>query len=427
MSKKIWNTKGVESSYEIASFLAGEDIELDKSIFIYDIDATIAHIKGLASIGVIKKNELAKLIKSLKELRLKFLNKSFKLTEKYEDCHSAIEFYLTKELGELGKKVHTGRSRNDQVLVAMRLFAKKNLIDFKKSNKSIARVLLRMAKKHENNPMPGYTHLQRAMPSSWGLWFASYAESFIDNVDLINSTIEWIDSNPLGSAAGYGVALPLDRKLTTKELGFKRTQINSLYIQNSRGKYEMQIINTLKQSMLDVRKFSWDMSLFLSQEFDLLKIDKAYLTGSSIMPNKHNPDVIEILRANYSILAGQASELENLLSLPSGYQRDLQLTKRSLISSFDISLKSLNILPKLIDSIKVNKSKSIAYIDEEMKMTDKVYALVAQGKPFREAYNLIKNSDDLSSYAQSNSKDYSEGSPGNLALDKLDARLKKQK
>jgi len=427
MSKKIWNTKGVESSYEIASFLAGEDIELDKSIFIYDIDATIAHIKGLASIGVIKKNELAKLIKSLKELRLKFLNKSFKLTEKYEDCHSAIEFYLTKELGELGKKVHTGRSRNDQVLVAMRLFAKKNLIDFKKSNKSIARVLLRMAKKHENNPMPGYTHLQRAMPSSWGLWFASYAESFIDNVDLINSTIEWIDSNPLGSAAGYGVALPLDRKLTTKELGFKRTQINSLYIQNSRGKYEMQIINTLKQSMLDVRKFSWDMSLFLSQEFDLLKIDKAYLTGSSIMPNKHNPDVIEILRANYSILAGQASELENLLSLPSGYQRDLQLTKRSLISSFDISLKSLNILPKLIDSIKVNKSKSIAYIDEEMKMTDKVYALVAQGKPFRDAYNLVKNSDDLSSYAQSNSKDYSEGSPGNLALDKLDARLKKQK
>lgn len=427
MSKKIWNTKGVESSYEIASFLAGEDIELDKSIFIYDIDATIAHIKGLASIGVIKKNELAKLIKSLKELRLKFLNKSFKLTEKYEDCHSAIEFYLTKELGELGKKVHTGRSRNDQVLVAMRLFAKKNLIDFKKSNKSIARVFLRMAKKHENNPMPGYTHLQRAMPSSWGLWFASYAESFIDNVDLINSTIEWIDSNPLGSAAGYGVALPLDRKLTTKELGFKRTQINSLYIQNSRGKYEMQIINTLKQSMLDVRKFSWDMSLFLSQEFDLLKIDKAYLTGSSIMPNKHNPDVIEILRANYSILAGQASELENLLSLPSGYQRDLQLTKRSLISSFDISLKSLNILPKLIGSIKVNKSKSIAYIDEEMKMTDKVYALVAQGKPFRDAYNLIKNSDDLSSYAQSNSKDYSEGSPGNLALDKLDARLKQQK
>ena len=333
MNKKIWNTSGVKVSDEISSFLAGEDIELDNSIFIYDIDATIAHIKGLQSINILKKNEFNRLNKSLKELRKKFLEGSFKLTKKYEDCHSAIEFYLTKELGDLGKKVHTGRSRNDQVLVAMRLFAKNNLKDFKKLNQSIAKTFLQMANKYEHIPMPGYTHLQRAMPSSWGLWFSSYAESFIDNIDLINSTIDWIDSNPLGSAAGYGVALPLDRKTTTKELGFKRVQLNSLYTQNSRGKYEMQVINTLKQSMLDVRKFAWDMSLFMSQEFNLLTIDKAYLTGSSIMPNKHNPDVIEILRANYSILAGQASELENIISLPSGYHRDLQLTKRSLVSS----------------------------------------------------------------------------------------------
>ena len=305
MNKKIWNTSGVKVSDEISSFLAGEDIELDNSIFIYDIDATIAHIKGLQSINILKKNEVNILNKSLKELRKKFLEGSFKLTKKYEDCHSAIEFYLTKELGDLGKKVHTGRSRNDQVLVAMRLFAKNNLQDFKKLNQSIAKTFLQMANKYEHIPMPGYTHLQRAMPSSWGLWFSSYAESFIDNIDLINSTIDWIDSNPLGSAAGYGVALPLDRKTTTKELGFKRVQLNSLYTQNSRGKYEMQVINTLKQSMLDVRKFAWDMSLFMSQEFNLLTIDKAYLTGSSIMPNKHNPDVIEILRANYSILAGQ--------------------------------------------------------------------------------------------------------------------------
>ena len=299
MNKKIWNTSGVKVSDEISSFLAGEDIELDNSIFIYDIDATIAHIKGLQSINILKKNEFNRLNKSLKELRKKFLEGSFKLTKKYEDCHSAIEFYLTKELGDLGKKVHTGRSRNDQVLVAMRLFAKNNLQDFKKLNQSIAKTFLQLANKYEHIPMPGYTHLQRAMPSSWGLWFSSYAESFIDNIDLINSTIDWIDSNPLGSAAGYGIALPLDRKMTTKELGFKRVQLNSLYTQNSRGKYEMQVINTLKQSMLDVRKFAWDMSLFISQEFNLLTIDKAYLTGSSIMPNKNNPDVIEILRANY--------------------------------------------------------------------------------------------------------------------------------
>ncbi len=427
MNKKIWNTSGVKVSDEISSFLAGEDIDLDNSIFIYDIDATIAHIKGLQSINILTKNEFNRLNKSLKELRKKFLEGSFKLTKKYEDCHSAIEFYLTKELGDLGKKVHTGRSRNDQVLVAMRLFAKNNLNDFKKLNQSIAKTFLQMANKYEHIPMPGYTHLQRAMPSSWGLWFSSYAESFIDNIDLINSTIDWIDSNPLGSAAGYGVALPLDRKMTTKELGFKRVQLNSLYTQNSRGKYEMQVINTLKQSMLDVRKFAWDMSLFMSQEFNLLTIDEAYLTGSSIMPNKHNPDVIEILRANYSILAGQASELENIISLPSGYHRDLQLTKRSLVSSFDISLKSLNILPKLIKSIKVNKKNSLEYIDDEMKMTDKVYALVNQGKPFRDAYNQVKNSNDLSQFSETTRSNYSEGSPGNLNLNVLEKRLSKQR
>ena len=427
MNKKIWNTNGKKQSNEVAAFLAGEDIELDKSIFIYDIQASIAHVNNLFSIGIIKKGESTKIIKSLKDLKKKFQEGSFKLTNKYEDCHSAIEFYLTKELGELGKKVHTGRSRNDQVIVAMRLFAKQNLINFKIENKLVAKTFLKLAKKHENHQMPGYTHLQRAMPSSWGLWFSSYAESFIDNIDLINSTIDWIDSNPLGSAAGYGVALPLDRKQVTKELGFKRIQLNSLYVQNSRGKYEMQILNTLKQSMLDVRKFSWDMSLFLSQEFDLIEIDSIYQTGSSIMPNKHNPDVIEILRANYSIVAGQSAELENLLSLPSGYHRDLQLTKRSLIASFEITSKSLKILPKLINSIKINKSKSESYIDEEMKMTDKVYGLVSKGMPFRDAYTEIKNTDDLSNFLDSDYANSSEGSPGNLNLKFLENRLKKQK
>ena len=427
MTKKLWNIAGSNSSDEINSFLAGEDIELDRAIFIFDIDATSAHIKSLMSIGILTKPELNKLEKSLKDLKERFIKGSFKLTDKYEDCHSAIEFFLTKELGDLGKKVHTGRSRNDQVMVAMRLFAKANLANFKKINKKIAKTFLSLAKKYENIPMPGYTHLQRAMPSSWGLWFSSYAESFIDNVDLIDSTINWIDSNPLGGAAGYGVGLPLNRKQVTRDLGFKRVQLNSLYVQNSRGKYEMQILSTLKQSMLDIRKFSWDMSLFLSQEFNLVNIDSMYLTGSSIMPNKNNPDVIEILRANYSILAGQASELENLLSLPSGYHRDLQLTKRSLISSFEICLKSLNIVPDLIKSIKINKDNSSSFIDEEMRMTDKVYALVANGMPFRDAYNTVKNASDISLLDSSEAKNYSEGSPGNLNLDALEQRLKKQK
>ena len=177
-----------------------------------------------------------------------------------------------------------------------------------------------------------------------GLWFSAYAESFMDNVDLISYTSDWINNNPLGTAAGYGVKLPLDRKSISEELGFNRLQLNSMYVQNSRGKYEMQILSALKQPMFDVRKISWDMSLFLSQEFNLLKINKKYLTGSSIMPNKNNPDVIELLRATYAILAGQSSELENLISLPSGYHRDLQLTKKSLVESFQTVMKSLEIL-----------------------------------------------------------------------------------
>ena len=193
MNKKIWNAKGKQQSDEIVSFLAAEDIKLDKSIFIYDIDATLAHARGLSSIGIIKKSELAKIIKTLNELKQKFVDGSFKLTSKYEDCHSAIEFYLIKQLGDIGKKVHTGRSRNDQVLVAMRLFSKQNLIDLKKENKLVAKTFIKLAKRYENDSMPGYTHLQRAMPSSWGLWFSAHAESFIDNVDLINSTIDWID------------------------------------------------------------------------------------------------------------------------------------------------------------------------------------------------------------------------------------------
>ena len=427
MAKKIWNTNLEDSTSEISLFLSSEDIELDKFLLPYDIDATSAHINALHNIGVLKKSELSKLSRSLRKLKKEYLAGEFKLSEEYEDCHSAIEFYLTEAHGDLGKKVHTGRSRNDQVAVAMRLFAKEKLKELNGLNKDIACAFLDMAIKYENDPMPGYTHLQRAMPSSWGLWFSAYAESFIDNYDLIKATYDWIDSNPLGTAAGYGVNLPLDRESTKEELGFNRLQLNSMYVQNSRGKYETQILSTIKQPMMDIRKFSWDMSLFLSQEFNLLSIDKRYSTGSSIMPNKHNPDVIEIMRANYSIIAGYASELENLISLPSGYHRDLQLTKRGLVRGFNTALTTLSILPDLIYSIKVNKEQSIKFIDDDMKMTDRVYELVSKGMAFRDAYNKIKNSKSDGQEVSSKIINSSPGSPGNLNLKNLKKRLKKQK
>ena len=423
---KIWNQSSKDNDSAIDYFLSSEDIVLDQELFLYDIQASIAHAHELQAINILTKSETKKIIASLKKLANLFQTKKFKLTPKYEDCHSAIEQYLIKELGSVGKKIHTGRSRNDQVMVAMRLYARAKLDEIQSINLKIVQSLLDKAEKHSSDPMPGYTHLQRAMPSSWGLWFGAFAESFLDNIDLLNNTQSWMNINPLGTAAGYGVNLPIKRDISTKELSFKRKQLNSLYVQNSRGKFELELIGGLKQPMLDVRKFSWDMSMFLTQEFNLLTIPSKYLTGSSIMPNKSNPDVIEIMRANYSVIAGHYSELENLISLPSGYHRDLQLTKRSLIHSFHCASKTLELVPNLIKSIKVDVKRSAEFIDQDMMMTDRAYDLVQSGMPFREAYiNVKSNKDSASTSKTSSRKNSSHGSPYNLDLKVLKSRLKK--
>ena len=423
---KIWNQSSKDKNSAIDDFLSSEDIVLDQELFLYDIEASIAHAHELENINILTKSETKKVTVSLKKLAKLFLAKKFKLTSKYEDCHSAIEDYLTKELGSVGKKIHTGRSRNDQIMVAMRLYARAKLDEIQLMNLKIAQSFFDKAEKHSSDPMPGYTHLQRAMPSTWGLWFGAYAESFLDNADLLSSTQTWMNINPLGSAAGYGVNLPIKRDISTKELNFKRKQLNTLYVQNSRGKFELELIGSLKQPMLDVRKFSWDMSIFLSQEFSLLSIASMYSTGSSIMPNKSNPDVIEIMRANYAVMAGHYSELENLISLPSGHHRDLQLTKRSLIHSIHCVRKTLRLLPDLIKSIKVDAQRSNEFIDQDMLMTDQAYELVQSGLPFREAYIKVKSQQEASFVSQTLSrKNSSSGSAYNLDLKILRARLRK--
>ena len=423
---KIWNQSSKDKNTAIDVFLSSEDIVLDQELFLYDIEASIAHAHELENINILTKSETKKVIVSLKKLAKLFLAKKFKLTSKYEDCHSAIEDYLTRELGSVGKKIHTGRSRNDQVMVAMRLYGRAKLDEIQSLNLKIAQSFFDKAEKHSSDPMPGYTHLQRAMPSTWGLWFGAFAESFLDNADLLSSTQTWMNINPLGSAAGYGVNLPIKRDISTKELNFKRKQLNTLYVQNSRGKFELELISALKQPMLDVRKFSWDMSIFLAQEFSLLSIASKYSTGSSIMPNKSNPDVIEIMRANYAVMAGHYSELENLISLPSGYHRDLQLTKRSLIHSIHCVTKTLGLLPDLIKSIKVDVKRSNEFIDQDMLMTDQTYELVQSGLPFREAYIKVKSQQEAKFVSKTISrKNSSSGSAYNLDLKILKARLKK--
>ena len=423
---KIWNQNSKDKNSAIDYFLSGEDIVLDQELFLYDIEASIAHAHELQNINILTIAEAKKIVASLKNLAKLFQAKKFKLTTKYEDCHSAIEDYLTKELGSVGKKIHTGRSRNDQVMVAMRLYARSKLDDIQLLNLQIAKSFFDQAENHSSDPMPGYTHLQRAMPSTWGLWFGAFAESFLDNIDLISNIQSWMNINPLGSAAGYGVNLPIQRDISTKELSFKRKQLNSLYVQNSRGKFELELVGSLKQPMLDVRKFSWDMSIFLAQEFSLLGIASKYSTGSSIMPNKSNPDVIELMRANYALLAGHYSELESLISLPSGYHRDLQLTKRSLIHSIHCVSKTLALLPDLIASIKVDLQRSSEFIDQDMMMTDQAYALVQSGLPFREAYLKVKSNKDANFISKKLSrKNSSSGSAYNLDLKILRARLRK--
>ena len=423
---KIWNQSSKDKNTAIDVFLSSEDIVLDQELFLYDIEASIAHAHELENINILTKSETKKVIVSLKKLAKLFLAKKFKLTSKYEDCHTAIEDCLTRELGSVGKKIHTGRSRNDQVMVAMRLYGRAKLDEIQSLNLKIAQSFFDKAEKHSSDPMPGYTHLQRAMPSTWGLWFGAFAESFLDNADLLSSTQTWMNINPLGSAAGYGVNLPIKRDISTKELNFKRKQLNTLYVQNSRGKFELELISALKQPMLDVRKFSWDMSIFLAQEFSLLSIASKYSTGSSIMPNKSNPDVIEIMRANYAVMAGHYSELENLISLPSGYHRDLQLTKRSLIHSIHCVTKTLGLLPDLIKSIKVDVKRSNEFIDQDMLMTDQTYELVQSGLPFREAYIKVKSQQEAKFVSKTISrKNSSSGSAYNLDLKILKARLKK--
>ena len=421
---KLWNQNSKDKNSAIDHFLSSEDITLDQELFLYDIEASIAHVHELEKINIFTKTEARKVITSLKKLGKLFQTNKFKLTAKYEDCHSAIEDFLTKELGSIGKKIHTGRSRNDQIMVAMRLYAREKLDEIQSINLKVAKAFLEKSEKHSSNPMPGYTHLQRAMPSSWGLWFGAFTESFLDNAELLSNTKSWINVNPLGTAAGYGVNLPIKRDISTKKLNFKRKQLNSLYVQNSRGKFELELIGVLKQPMLDIRKFSWDMSLFLSQEFNLLSLPPIYSTGSSIMPNKSNPDVIEIMRANFSILAGHYSELENLISLPSGYHRDLQLTKRSLIHSIHCVLKTMNLLPKLVRSIMINTHRSNELIDQDMLMTDQAYEMVQSGIPFRDAYSKVKSSRDKNVPLKNISRQKSSsGSAYNLNLQVLKSRL----
>ncbi len=389
MTRPLWDKAGIAIDERIQHFLAGDDVELDRALFVYDIRASAAHARGLARIGVLREDELAAIESSLDELERAFVQGQFVLDERFEDGHSAIESFLVDRLGEAGKKVHTGRSRNDQVLVAMRLYLRDALAQIERHVLDAAAALLDRADATISLPMPGYTHLQRAVPSSVGLWLAGFAEAFCDDAALLRSSSDWIDQCPLGTAAGYGVNLPLDREGVARELGFARLQINPVYAQNSRGKLELQVLGALSQALFDLRRFAWDLSLYTTAEFGFVKLPAEYTTGSSIMPNKKNPDVVELLRASPSTTIGAMAEVQSILSLPSGYHRDLQATKGPILRALAHGIEALSLLPELVIKMEFDEAKMAAAISADTYATDRAVELAREGVPFREAYRRV--------------------------------------
>jgi argininosuccinate lyase len=426
MTQPLWQKSGIQIDQRIMRFLAGDDVILDREFFLHDITASKAHVEGLQHIGVVSADEAAALERELDVLAGDFRSGAFVLDERFEDCHSAIEARLTERLGDAGRRVHTGRSRNDQILVATRLWLKDRLAELEAHCRAVAEVCLERAAQPAL-PMPGYTHLQRAVVSSTAMWFAGFAEGFIDNALRARQTRELVDANPLGTAAGYGVNLPLDRAHTTQALGFARLQVSPIYAQLSRGKYEMAVLEAIGAAMLDVRRLAWDLSLFTTAEFGFVQLPAQYTTGSSIMPNKRNPDVVELLRASYASVAAARTEIEQLLSLPSGYQRDLQFSKGSIFHGVRHGLMALELVPGLLAQMAWNEATMRAAIEPAMYATDVAIEQAAAGVPFRDAYRAA--AETAASAGEGRTPEGSlaaRTSPGageQLKLDELRARL----
>lgn len=424
MSDLLWQKSGVKVDADIQGFLAGDDVILDREFMLYDIEASRAHAQGLQRIGVLTTQEADEIDAELQQLANDFAAGDFVLDERYEDMHSAIEARLTERLGEAGKKIHTGRSRNDQVLVATRLWLRDRLRQLHALCVEIATIALERAR-NENIPLAGYTHLQRAMVSSTAMWWSAWAEGFIDDAQRAADTYRLVDTNPLGSAAGYGVNLALDRDHVTKALHFGRLQVSPIGAQLSRGKFELAALEALGSAMLDLRRLAWDLSLFTSGEFAFVALPSQYTTGSSLMPNKRNPDVIELMRASYASVAAAKSEIEHLLSLPSGYHRDLQFSKGALFHGFGRGLKALALLPDLLRELRWNEVRMTQALEPSMYATDLAIELARDGVPFRDAYREAANPERWAQRDPQASLDarVSPGGHGDLRLDTLQVRL----
>jgi len=423
---KLWD-KGFSIDKQIEKFTVGNDREIDMHIAKYDVQASLAHAIMLESIGIITSNELKDLKRGLQELADDIKNETFSIEASFEDVHSKIEWELTEKLGEVGKKIHTARSRNDQVLVALQLYYKENLSIINDKTKTLFDTLLNLADDHKESLLPGYTHLQVAMPSSFGLWFSAYAELLIDDVYMLNAVSQVVNQNPLGSAAGYGSSFPIDRELTTKELEFATLKYNVVAAQLSRGKNERAIASALGGLCNTMSRFAMDVCLYMSQNFNFISFPDELTTGSSIMPHKKNPDVFELIRGKCNKIQALHTEMVLITNnLPTGYHRDFQLLKENIINAFEDVKDILDILNYAIQQVIV---KDIDLNDEKYQYlftVDSINNLVVEGMSFREAYQKIGEQVQTGTYQADLGKEHSHiGSIHNLSLDKIRAKFPK--
>ena len=418
--KKIWD-KGFDNDPQIDAFTVGKDRELDLLLAPYDIEGTMAHITMLSEVGLLEADELSQLLPALEKLRQEALQGQFEIHG--EDVHSEVE----ARLGPLGKKVHTGRSRNDQVALDIKLFTRARIRRTVEKVEWLFSLFLQRADELKDVPMPGYTHLQVAMPSSFGLWLGAYAECLCDDLTLLKAAWDINGRNPLGSAAGYGSSAPLDRARTTQLLGFQDLAYNSIYAQMGRGRCERTVAFAYASLAETLGKFATDGCLFVSQNFGFLHLPDAYTTGSSIMPQKKNPDVFELVRAHCNRLQGIPNDIRLITgNLPSGYFRDMQLLKEIYLPLFDEMDSCLDILLHAIPDITVEKDLMTRPLYEQAFCVEEVNRLVQDGVPFRDAYRQVGEAVQNGTFHfHGQLQRTHEGSSGNLCLDKIRERFQK--
>jgi argininosuccinate lyase len=415
---KLWSKENTNTSQQIEKFTIGRDNEFDILLAEHDVTGTIAHVSMLQQAGLMDGAEANLALDGLNVILQEIKNGQFGIEEGIEDIHSQIELLLTRRIGEAGKKIHSGRSRNDQVAVDIKLFLRAELLKVRDDVKELFDLLITLSEKHKDKLLPGYTHLQIAMPSSAGLWLGAYAESLVDDMELLSSAYIISNKNPLGSGAGYGSSFPLDRTLTTKLLGFGSMNYNSVYAQMSRGKTEKIVAHALGSVAATLSRLAMDCCLYLNQNFGFISFPSDLTTGSSIMPHKKNPDVFELVRAHCNRLQAIPNELIILLNnLPSGYHRDLQLTKEILFPAFAELRSCITMTRLMLTNITI---KNDILKDEKYKYIFSVEAvnkLVNSGIPFREAYKIIGEQIERGEFTYDYTKTLNythEGSIGNL-------------